>query len=373
MTNNTHLLPLKLGLIGCGAITESAHLPAALACQGIQVTALVDKNWPRAQFLEKQFGLSNVAVADYRDAASRVDAVIVALPNVLHADISTEFLSRGIHVLCEKPLAVNSNECAIMCEAAQKTSAVLATGLVTRFFPSTTQTRELLHSGFLGRVTSFDYEFGTAGGWSTVSGYTLQRSTSGGGVLVVSGSHFIDRMLYLFDDVAVQSYADDNCGGIEANCIARFSARVCGMPVTGRVTLSKTHMLRNRLRIEGEKGVLEVREGQSRTVLYYPADRNVRCEISPPEPQAAVEPDYFRIQLEDFLQAIRTGQKPCVEGREGARSVALMERCYEMATPLDEHWCNATLGRLAGAFPIDPGRQQLEGGGPVRQVQEVAQ
>jgi predicted dehydrogenase len=238
-----------------------------------------------------------------------------------------------------------------MCRTADESRAILAVGYVTRFHPSTELTRELIQSGFLGVLQSFDYEFGTAGGWATQSGYNLSRSTAGGGVLVVSGSHFVDRMLYFSDSVDVVDYVDDNYGGVEANCVARFRAELQGYSVPGTVTLSKTHRLANRLRITGERGVLEVREGQSSSVTFFPADVSHKHEIFPSAPASQPEPDFFQLQLLDFLQAVRCGQQPKVNGRQGSRSVLLMERCYQVAARLGETWSTATIESLRAAMP----------------------
>src|SRR2546427_1671426 len=217
---------IRLGIIGCGAIAEGAHLPAALALPNADLTVLSDTSAARLRNIQTEFGLDSIGFTDYRQIFGRVDAVVLALPNVLHAPVGCEFLSRGIHVLCEKPLAPSAEECEAMCRAAAESRAVLAVGYVTRFHPSTELSRELIRSSFLGALRSFDYEFGTAGGWATQSGYNLSRSSAGGGVLVVSGSHFVDRMLYFFDSVDVVDCADDSYGGVEANCIIHFRAEL---------------------------------------------------------------------------------------------------------------------------------------------------
>jgi UDP-N-acetylglucosamine 3-dehydrogenase len=338
---------VRLGIVGCGAIAESAHLPAVLSSPSVELTALSEVSDPRRSYIQRRFGLGPICFDDYHEVLPRVDAVVLALPNALHASVGTEFLSRGIHVLCEKPLATSSHECKQMCETAQAALAVLAVGFVTRFFPSTELTKLVIESGFLGAVQSFDYEFGTDGGWATLSGYNLSRSTSGGGVLVVSGSHFLDRMFYLFGDLDLVSYADDNHGGVEANCVARFEGSLRGHAVQGRITLSKTHRLANRLRIIGETGTLEIGEGQSRSVTYIPTQSGLQHEISMIETaRAKSEPDYFSVQLEDFVRAIQTGTSPRIDGEQGSKSVAIGERCYELAAPLEEPWCTATLERL---------------------------
>ncbi len=342
---------VHLGIVGCGAITEQAHLPAALSSSAVELAALADTNELRLRYLQRRFSLGPIFFNDYRQLFGRVDAVILAVPNALHAPIAVEFLSRGIHVLCEKPLAVTRRECEQLCQAAQATCSLLAVGYWTRFYPSTELTKQLIESRFLGVLQSFDYEFGTVGGWASVSGYNLARSMSGGGVLVVSGSHFIDRMLYFFDEVEVISYADDSRGGLEANCVARFRACVKGEQLEGHITLSKTHWLANRLRIIGEKGALEVGEGQSRSVNYLPARSPLQHAITYSAiANIEVEEDYFLRQLDDFVRAIKTGT-PRVDGEQASKSVALMERCYEIAQPLQEPWCDATLERLKAVLP----------------------
>lgn len=338
--------PLRLGIIGCGAITEFAHLPAAVSFPGVRVTALVDSDQARLDRLVRKFGLAAKTSTNYREILDHIDAAVLAVPNHLHLPIGTELLSRRIHVLCEKPLAISRSECEQLCQAARDSSSVLAVGYFTRFFPSTRLLKHLLDSNFIGRVHSFDYEFGTEkGGWTPVSGYNLSRSTAGGGVLLVNGSHFFDKLTYWLDDLRIQSYADDNHGGVEANCRVELQARCQGPPVQGLVTLSKTHLLKNRLRIVGDYGSLELAEGERTKVSFFPKHTGLRQEISWAEAPVADE-EYFRLQLEDFVAAVRSGSKPMVSGEEATRSIALIEECYSKAEPLELPWQSSTISSV---------------------------
>jgi len=318
----------------------------------VELTALSDLDASRLQHIRRRYRLGPIAVRDYREVVGRVDAVILALPNHLHAAVGVELLSRGIHVLCEKPLALTRYECEQLCQAARATSSILAVGFVARFWPSTELLKHLLESRFLGELEAFEYEFGTPARWSPLSGYNLRRATCGGGVLVVSGSHVLDQMSYLFGDVDVISHADDSRGGVEANCRSRFAATVEGRTLHGVVVLSHTYQLANRVRIVGEHGTLEVRGGQTRSVTYLPSRSALRHELTAAAlPPAGPEPDYFRLQLHDFVTAIRTGTAPRVDGEQAARTVALTERCYAIRTALEEPWCDATLEGLARVRP----------------------
>jgi predicted dehydrogenase len=339
---------IRLGIIGCGAIAEESHLPAALASDKVQVTCLSDSNAARLHALCEAFGQNVARCISYEESFNLVDAVVLALPNHLHASIGCEFLRRGIHVLCEKPLSVSVRDCEEMCSAADSAGAVLSVGYVTRFFPSTELTRNLITDGLLGYISSMDYEFGTAGGWSPLSGYNITRECSGGGVLTVSGSHFIDRMLYFFGDPHLVSYADDSHGGVEANCIAQFKMEMAGNSFPGTVTLSKTHQLGNRLRLIGNRGTLLVGEGQKDSVTFVPSEGGLQHEISSVDnPRVPRSKEYYwQVQLEDLVAAIQTGRRPRVDGMAGMRSVQLIAKCYEGAVALDEPWVNSTLQRL---------------------------
>lgn len=350
---------IRLGMIGCGAIAEGAHIPAVLSSSLVELTALSDTNETRLRDIERMLDFGTIGFSDYRDTFDRVDAVILTLPNYLHAPVGSDFLKRGIHVLCEKPLALSLSECVELYQAARSSRSVLAVGYNTRFFPSTELIKQLIDSHFLGKLKSFDYEFGTSGGWASVSGYNLARATSGGGVFPAK-IHFIDRMLYFFDDVRVVSYVDDSYGGVEANCVAWFQCKVKDDSLQGSMTLSKTHNLLNRFRIVGEKGTLEVKDSQEHSVTYFPVEGKTSHEISyGPAGASTTDVDSFKLQLEDFVRAIQNGTEPKINGEQGSTSVAIMEKCYEMATRIHEPWVEGPLSYLKAAMPPDaPGMAQ---------------
>src|SRR5581483_12516068 len=81
---------LALGIVGCGAITENAHLPAALNSSAVEIVALVDTNAKRLRYLEGEFGLPKLGRTNYRECFGEVDAVVLALPNHLHAQVGGE-------------------------------------------------------------------------------------------------------------------------------------------------------------------------------------------------------------------------------------------------------------------------------------------
>ena len=337
MTN--HTARLRLGIAGVGMITRNSHLPAALACDGVRVTALVDPVTERAEELADQHGLAVRVAADVADVVDEVDAMIVASPNDTHAPIALRLADAGVHALVEKPLATSLEEAHRIYETAEAAGTVVAAGYVTRFQNATALLGRLLRERAFGRVKRFGHQFGTNGGWAPLSGYNLDPSTAGGGVLVVSGTHFLDRMLHFWgmpDEVELETDAVD---GPEANCVARFTYRREDGPMTGIALYSKTTPLRGGMVMECERGLVRVLEGAADIEWFPAASPHLREVIqhrgSPPFPDDA---NPFLLQLQDFVESVRSGRAPMVDARHGAASVALLQRLYAARCPIDTNW-----------------------------------
>lgn len=209
--------PLNLAVIGCGAITEHAHLPVVASLDDFRVSVLVDRDLRRAGALAERYGVPRVA-ADYAQMDERPDAALIALPPHLHAQASILMLKQGVHVLVEKPMALSAADCDEMIQAAEATQAQLAVGLVRRFLSSFRLPRAILDANILGPVESFDVREGLVYDWPTVSDSLFRRETAGGGVLMDTGVYTLDALLFWLGEVESLEYFDDNHGGVEADC-----------------------------------------------------------------------------------------------------------------------------------------------------------
>jgi len=329
---------MKLAIIGCGAITEHGHLPAAIKVQDVQVTLLVDKNRPRAENLACQYNVPHIA-EDYTQVWKEAEAAIVALPHYLHAPVSVDLLNHGVHVLVEKPMALSVAECDAMIRAAERGRAVLAVGLMRRFLYSAQLTKTILDIGLLGAVESFDVREGFIYGWPVASDFFFRKEMAGGGVLIDTGAHTLDTLLWWLGDVASFEYFDDSYGGVEADC-ELYLVMKCG--ATGIVELSRTRNLRNTAIIRGENGMMEVHL-HTNQIKFRPRDAayEIIGSVSPNSREAQHEQslvDLLSAQLADWVSAIRSGGLPRVSGVEGRRSVALIEACYAQRGPLVLPW-----------------------------------
>ena len=328
------MTPVRLAIIGCGAVTELYHLPAARRSDCVRVTALVDSDAARAEALAKEYHVPFV-LNSIQDVMGRAEAAIVAVPHPLHASLSVELLRHGVHVLVEKPMAVTTAECNTMIDAAVRAQAVLAVGLVRRYLPSSRWVKQAIDENLLGRIREFDILEGSTYGWPAASNFYF-RKESGGGVLLDTGAHTLDTLLWWLGDWESVDYYDDALGGVEADCQLRLTLR---SGVRGRVELSKTRDLPNVYRLMGERGVIEVEVSGLGVSLTFENGKTVlEGRVSDISIGAATLLDAFRQQLDDFAGAIAEHRPPFVPGEEGKRAVSLIEACYAARRPLHFPW-----------------------------------
>ena len=327
----------RLAILGCGAITRARHISAAAQHPCVEVAVLVDSTRERADTLRREYRLDCKVTTDYRSIIGSVDAAINALPNHLHAPVNTDLLRAGIHVLCEKPLATSVSEGRACCEAAVEGGSLLAVGMPRRFYQSTTLLSLILGEGCLGQPVCYDWEHGVPFGWASASGFWLSRAEAGGGVLLDEGPHLLDCALHWFGPVASFEYQDDNWGGVESNSTLVLEHRGRFGSIRGRIKLSRTYTLQNRLVVSGPNGSAAVLRGEPDVVIMERplAGETVRMSVQMP---GVVHRDPFVAQLDWFIKSITTGQRPSVDGSEGLQTLELITQCYAARKRLPEPW-----------------------------------
>jgi predicted dehydrogenase len=325
---------LRIAVIGCGAVAERVHLPALARSRDAAVTVLVDRAQDRARFLASKFNIPATA-DDYRHVMKDIDAAVVGVPHQLHAPIAIELLDAGIHVLVEKPMALNPDECARMNAAAARSGAVLAVGLLRRCSPALRFVKQALDSGLLGRVRSFDLREGSVYRWPVASASMFRPE--GGGVLADAGSHVLDLVTWWFGDWQKVVYRDDARGGVEADCLVELKM---ASGVDGRVELSRTREMRNACVIEGEFGTITVgTKTDSVVALTWKTGETLTGRPalgSAPTPTSLV--DLFGPQFDQFVRAIRHGERPVATGVDAVRSIQLLTDCYASRQPWTMPW-----------------------------------
>jgi predicted dehydrogenase len=327
--------PFRIAIVGCGKIA-SAHAQAIVSSELTELTALVDPAVDRAAALASRVGVTPRLAARFDDVLTAVDGVIIATPNFTHADLAVQCLDRGIATLIEKPISVSVTDGERICTAAERAGTVVAVGYVTRFRDNVRLMARLLRDRRFGTVRRFAYQFGSRGGWAPVSGYNLDRAATGGGVLVVTGTHFLDRMLDWFGYPSSVSLADDSAGGPEANAVATFKFDRDTGVVRGMARFSKTVTLDAGVVVETDAGIVLLKDRTDAPVTFRPHDDAGVEQLFVPRGKTDAPGTEFVRQLEDFVGAVRGGRPPLVSGRQGLQSMRLIEDLYSRRMPLTE-------------------------------------
>lgn len=322
-----------VAVVGAGAIAESEHLPVLRALK--RPTVVVDPNLERARALAAKFHAVG-AEANHKGLAGRAAAAIVSAPHRLHAPIAIDLLGQGLHVLVEKPMAVTGADCDRMIDAANTANRVLAVGLMRRQLTGHRWLKAALQAGFLGEIRTFRFLEGGPFNWPLKSPDLWSREKSAGGVLLDTGAHTLDQLIWWLGEPELISYQDDNLGGVEADC--EMKLRLANGAV-GTVSLSRTRKLPGTAVIEGERGRVRVELSTNRITAEPISllDQDIGGHSGRSFPGQSFNALHRR-QMESFLAAVDSAAPPTVDAIEGAKSVRLMEACYAARQPLNLPW-----------------------------------
>ncbi len=187
---------LNVAIIGAGNIARSAHLPAYAKRDDVNIVAIADWNLERAKQCAEEWNIPNAfSAAEEAFAMDDLDIADVCVWNRSHAPVSIAASKRGLHVLCEKPMAWNVQDALDMQAAAEQSGKAIMIGLMNRFRNDVGYLRQLADEGKFGDIyfgrANYVRRRGTPLGWFT------DVSKSGGGPVIDIGVHAIDRTWYL--------------------------------------------------------------------------------------------------------------------------------------------------------------------------------
>lgn len=198
---------LKIAIVGCGGIANGKHMPSLSLLDNVELVAFCDIIEERAQKAAKEYGTKNSKVCtDYLEIAAdpEIDIVHVCTPNRSHSEISVACLEAGKHVMCEKPMAINTAEAKKMLDAAKKSGKKLTIGYNNRFRPDSLYLKQLCEDGELGEVY-FAKAHAIRRRAVPTWGVFLNEYEQGGGPLIDIGTHALDLTLWLMDNYEVKS------------------------------------------------------------------------------------------------------------------------------------------------------------------------
>ena len=192
--------PVRVAVVGAGGVAQVAHLPVLRKITGVEIAAICDNDLPKARALAGRFDVRET-YDDIEEVLKygRPDAVIICTPNHLHEIHAVAALSAGVHVLCERPLALSGDGIERVLQAAERYGKRVMVAMNHRFRTDVQAMRGFLASGELGMIDMI------RGGWLTFQpsgarqqlGWRLRRAEAGGGAMLDLGLPMIDLGLWL--------------------------------------------------------------------------------------------------------------------------------------------------------------------------------
>ena len=193
---------VRIGIIGCGGIANGKHMPSLAKLKNAQMVAFCDIVIDKAKEAAKKYGIEGAAVyEDYKELLKdkTIDVVHVCTPNRSHSFITVDALEAGKHVMCEKPMAINSVEAKKMLDAAKRTGKKLTIGYQSRQRADAQYLKAEAEAGVFGDIY---YAKATAIRRRAVPtwGVFLNEYEQGGGPLIDIGTHALDLTLWVMDN-----------------------------------------------------------------------------------------------------------------------------------------------------------------------------
>lgn len=330
---------LKFGIVGCGRIAQrhAEHIESVG-----KLIAVCDTDFKKAKFLAEKYktdAFSNID--EMLKAKPDLDVVSVCTPNGLHAKHSIQALRAGVHVLCEKPMAISVKDCSEMIQTAERANKRLFIVKQNRFNPPVIAVKDLIDQGKLGKIYSIQLNCF----WNRNPDY-YKNSWKGtkdldGGTLYTQFSHFIDLLYWFIGDVeSVHSHIGnfDHQGLIEFEdtgvVILKFLSGVIGT-IHYTVNAYKKNM-EGSLTIFAEKGTVKI-GGQYLNELEYQSLEGDAIHNLPPGNPANNYGQYFgsmsnHDKVYQNLVSVLNGQAAiATSGMEGLKTVEIIEKIYRSA------------------------------------------
>ncbi len=198
--------------MGCGAVADYGHIPAIQATEGLALHAIFDPNEKNLARMQDKYGVQNIFSDTNEFFASGIEAVSITSPAPCHKGNVLDAFRNKLPVLCEKPLAMNSDEAGYMISAMKHANSSLYTAFCYRFSPCALKIRELIRARAIGDVRSLRliYNWGLHGKFTTDSNgnQIIQERREGrmleGGPMVDCGTHQIDLAMFWLNSKVIR-------------------------------------------------------------------------------------------------------------------------------------------------------------------------
>ena len=340
---------INIGVVGAGFIANDAHIPNYIDHPKVNLIGVADKDKNKLTEVKKRFGLKSL-YTDYHDLfESGIDAVSICVPTRHHCVVATEAAKKGIHVLCEKPLALTLAEADKMIKECKDNNVKLMVGFNLRFMKNHQIAREYIKNQKIGEPYLAHGQFAVAGPYSeTISNPQsfYFDPKSGGGVLFDTAPHLIDLLRWFMGDVTsvkaeVGTHKDDVNIDDHAALVLRFSNNALGVATTIWTKSGNWSSMNNEgfVKVFGTKGKVSS-DYLGPTLKYYCDDSRIcrhkgSVELTPRKFDPKVPFQLYRRstydQIDAFVSSIQDDEPPLIPGEEGRKNLEVVLKAYQSA------------------------------------------
>ncbi len=320
---------IRYAVVGLGHIAQVAVLPAFRGARNSEIAALVSGEAKKLKKMGRLYGVESLySYDDYDRALEEVDAVYLAVPNHLPRACAVRAARAGVHVLCEKPMAVTEQECREMIQAAGEAGIKLMIAYRLHFEAGNLEAVRLVQSGKLGGVRLFASEFAQNVAPGNIR--LTEPSERGGGPLYDMGVYCINAARYLFRSEPLEVMARNvNNGEKRFKQVEEMSSAVMRFPGErlAAFTCSFGAADVSRYTVLGTKGMLEMdpayeySQGLQQRVTVRGKTRSRKFP----------KRDQFAAELAYFSNCVLKDKEPEPSGLEGLADVRIVQAIYESA------------------------------------------
>jgi predicted dehydrogenase len=312
---------VRYAVVGMGRIAQNAVLPAfGHARRNSALAAVVSSSARKRKELSARYRVPAFSYEDYEACLKAVDAVYIALPNSMHAEFTERAARAGVHVLCEKPMAVTAAECERMIRACRKARVKLMIAYRLHFEAVNMQALRIVRAGKIGEPKFFTSTFSL----NVQAGDIRTIPAMGGGTLPDIGVYCINAARALFGDEPIEARAmsvhsgarkvrgvDETTGGLLSFPGGRLASFVTSFNATARACYE----------IVGTKGTIRLEPSYEYAVplageLIAGGKRL---------PLRGRTPDQFAPELAYFSDCILKDREPAQSGEDGLQDVRIIE------------------------------------------------
>jgi len=315
---------VRFDIAGFGLHAVKRLMPGFAKAKRSRVTALSRRSMAAARDSAAEYkiplGFDSVAAMA---ASPEVDAVLVTTPNASHLVDVLAAIDAGKHVLCEKPMAMNADECRQMVEAARRRGVVFGVAHVFRFDESVLRFRELLKSGKIGKAIFARSEFSFLADPSHPRKWLYDSAIAGAGPIFDIGVHCIDTLRFVLNDevtrVSASAASDERSGDVEsaASLTLEFSRGTIGT-----VLVSYRAAYRTPLELVGDSGVIRAEDALN---VEHPIEIQLQREGKVVETTTVSNQSVYALQVDAFADAVEGKSRFSIPGEEGWQNQEVLD------------------------------------------------